>query len=130
MDFKKTLLILFLFVGLNTFAQNRLEFNQVITIDTLFEATGSYIYTDTYIVPNNQVAKVVLAKITNNSYGYGNIWINGVQWSASDGNNISIDRPLWLKAGDTIVCGGRKYNSNNITYFVHINIIEFNIVTD
>jgi len=131
MDFKKILLIFFLFVGLNTVAQNRLEFNQVVTIDTSFTATGgSNIYTDTYIVPNNKVAKVVLAKINNYSSGYGNIWVNGVQWSALDGNDISIDRPLWLKAGDNIVCGGRKYNTYNVTYFMHINIIEFNIVTD
>lgn len=129
MDFKKILLIACLFVGLNTVAQNRLEFNQVVTIDTTIVGNSSgFYYTDTYTVPANKVAKIEMAKINNHSYGYGNIFVNGVKWNATDGNNILINTPIWLKSGDTFKCGGRKYNTNIITYYIHISIIEFNIV--
>ena len=129
MDFKKLLLILCLFVGLNTVAQNRLEFNQVVTIDTTIVGNSvDFYYTDTYTVPANKVAKIEMAKINNYSYGYGNILVNGVKSNALDGSSILINTPIWLKSGDTFKCGGRKYNTNIITYYIHISIIEFNIV--
>ena len=46
MDFKKLLLIICLFVGLNTFAQNRLEFNRV--LDTIITVNTGSSYVSVY----------------------------------------------------------------------------------
>ncbi|MEC9209751.1 MAG: hypothetical protein VX762_04925 [Bacteroidota bacterium] len=65
---RKTLLIFCLFVGLNTVAQNRLEFNQVINIDTTISYSqgnsyGSFlVFSSEYEVPADKVWKVVHVK--------------------------------------------------------------------
>ena len=111
---KNTLLIFFLFVGLNTVAQNRLEFNQVINISSDTPAS------DRDTVPQNKVWKIVSALSTNE--GSTNIWINDVNMNFS-----SYYFPYWLKEGGIVGAEENyQYRSNKI----EISIIEFNIVTD
>ena len=111
---KNTLLIFFLFVGLNTVAQNRLEFNQVINISSDTPAS------DKDTVPQNKVWKIVGAFSTNSSYT--NIWINGLNM---DPNSYYF--PYWLKEGEIV---GATENWQYATNQLEISIIEFNIITD
>ena len=114
MDFKKILLILCLFVGLNTFAQNRLEFNQVINISS---NTTNYSL-DT--VPQKKVWKIT-GIAASNSNPYARPIINN-----NDIGQEYITYPYWLKEGSII---GAFINSN---YFntLEFSIIEFNIIID
>ena len=112
MDFKKTLLIICLFVGLNTVAQNRLEFNQVLNIAN----TGTTNYSlDT--VPQNKVWKIIGSAAQDNS-NYCKPIINGVI-------SYSITYPYWLKEGGVIGVW-----SNGLSKTFEFSIIEFNVVTD
>lgn len=137
MDFKKTLLIICLFVGLNTVAQNRLEFNEVITIDTTFSQTFSpgtqTYYGDYHYVPDGKVWKV--------EYWYSNgcMQINDMDIlgklhyaGSQSSQNVAVEPvsfPIWLKSGDKI-----RYkfwhNGNNQSISFFISVLEFNIVTD
>ena len=110
MDFKNILLIACLFVGLNTVAQNRLEFNQVLNISS--NTTNNSIDT----VPQNKVWKIT---------GYSRS-ISGNSGAKPILNGVSLEEmtvPYWLKEGGVI--GTWTYNSS---YFYSFNIIEFNIV--
>tara|TARA_B110000211_G_scaffold63613_1_gene72896 strand:- start:177 stop:506 length:330 start_codon:yes stop_codon:yes gene_type:complete len=108
MDFKKTLLIFFLFVGINTVAQNRLEFNQVINISS--NITNYAIDT----VPQNKVWKIAGLATTNN-VNYSRPIINGATIE-------SLSLPYWLGEGESI--GVWVGTSSSIEF----SIIEFNIV--
>jgi hypothetical protein len=137
MDFKKTLLIICLFVGLNTFAQNRLEFNQVLTIDTAFSQTFSpgtqTYYGDYHYVPAGKVWKI------ESFFSNGTMQINDVDVAAKlyyagsqSSQNVAVEPvsfPIWLKSGDKIRYrfwhGG---NHQSISFL--ISALEFNIVTD
>ena len=114
MDFKKLLLIFFLFVGLNTFAQNRLEFNQVINISS---NTTNYSL-DT--VPQNKVWKIT-GIAAGNSTAYARPIINN-----NDINQEYITYPYWLKEGSIIGAWINSNYPNNLEF----SIIEFNIITD
>jgi hypothetical protein len=130
MDFKKTLLIAFLFIGINSFAQKRLEFNQVITIDTTITTSSNSITTNTVIVPIDktwkieyffgdhlQVNGISLGYMTESSYNYG---------AAARFTSNAI----WVKEGDQIrfQTGGCGNGCGTRSYF--LSAIEFNIVTD
>jgi hypothetical protein len=111
MDFKKTLLILCLFVGLNTVAQNRLEFNQVLNI-----SSNTTIYSlDT--VPQNKVWKITGSAAQDNT-NYCTPIINGVIFN-------TITYPYWLKEGGVIGVW-----SNGLSKTFEFSIIEFNVVSD
>jgi hypothetical protein len=111
MDFKKTLLILCLFVGLNTVAQNRLEFNQVLNI-----SSNTTIYSlDT--VPQNKVWKIIGSAAQDNT-NYCKPIINGVI-------SYTITYPYWLKEGGVIGVW-----SNGLSKTFEFSIIEFNVVSD
>jgi hypothetical protein len=141
MDFKKTLLIICLFVGLNTFAQNRLEFNQVLTIDTNY--TGSFAgnvnhihYGSDYYVPAGTVWKIE-SHATDGTLEINDIEVPFVIYGGSGSSqSVAVNNifPIWLKSGDKIRYRWNGYCSSNggcaITYQFFISIIEFNIVTD
>ncbi|MEC9209752.1 MAG: hypothetical protein VX762_04930 [Bacteroidota bacterium] len=134
---RKTLLIFCLFVGLNTVAQNRLEFNQVVTIDTNYnpyQAYGNFTYYDSYYyVPAGKAWKIEASA----SNGY--LEINDVdmqhRYYAGSGSyqSVAINNlyPIWLKSGDKI-----RYRFNGscgtsgcwptIRHFT--SILEFNVV--
>ena len=137
MDFKKTLLIICLFVGLNTFAQNRLEFNQVLTIDSTLSGnlsgSGNYTeYSDVYTVPNNKTWKIEFL------YPYNCIIINNVEVSLYGGSentsSFFSSGQIWLKDGDEIrfkYSGYWNGSGNGAWQFsFFLSAIEFNVVTD
>ena len=114
---KKTLLILCLFVGLNTVAQNRLEFNQVLNI----ASTGITNYSlDT--VPQNKVWKIT-GFISDNDISLIRPVINNV--ALGDSPQIH-PFPYWLKEGGVI----GVWTNPTYTLFLEYSIIEFNVVTD
>ena len=127
---KKTLLIFCLFVGLNTVAQNRLEFNQVVTIDSSYSisTTGTtYYYGDYYYVPFGKVWKV--ESFSSN----GDFQINDVDILGRVYSNIGIDPisfPIWLKSGDKIRYSNYYQHPGNAGIEFFISALEFNIVTD
>lgn len=137
MDFKKTLLIICLFVGLNTFAQNRLEFNEVITIDTTFSTTfptgTQTYYGDYHYVPAGKVWKVEYW------YSNGSIQINDMDIlgklhyaGSQSSQNVAVEPisfPIWLKSGDKIRYKNWHNGSLQEIRFL-ISALEFNIVTD
>ena len=73
MDFKHTLLIAFLFIGLNSFAQNRLEFNQIVSISGPLSSAG---YSQLDTVPIGKAYKVTAFNQGSDGY-YVNLTING-----------------------------------------------------
>jgi hypothetical protein len=118
MDFKKILLIACLFVGLNTFAQKRLEFNRI------FSHSGT-ISSQTLTLDTVPAGKTY--KITSfiKSHGYVSMLINNMSWGSSYSNiNEDYSFPIWLKEGDILKV--HNYSSSNYSY--HISGIEFNIV--
>ena len=136
MDFKKTLLIICLFIGLNTVAQNRLEFNQVLTIDSTLSGNisgpGNYTqYSDVYTVPNNKTWKIEFL------HPYSGIMINNVEiglYGADGSTSFFTSGQIWLKDGDEIrfkysgYWNGNGSNAWQFSFF--LSAIEFNIVTD
>jgi hypothetical protein len=138
---KHTFLILCLFVGLNTVAQNRLEFNQVINI-TKSEAiiainnpTVHYSPTTDTIVPAGKVWKVVKA----NTHSYEN---NTESTSVLCARFLLNDNPLnqssdleglWLDSGTKLsffgyCCTNYSWTAYNLHFY--ISIIEYNIIPD
>jgi hypothetical protein len=124
MDFKKTLLIACLFVGLNTFAQNRLEFNQVITIDstisitTTFYNTTQSVHSNIYIVPAGKVWKIEYIVPFNYAFLINNRSLfNGY---------YKDNGTLWLKEGDEVKFKYSTSSTGSLTFF--LSAIEFNIV--
>ena len=119
MDFKKTLLIAFLFIGINSFAQNRLEFNQIVSISGSFSSSG---YSQLDTVPVGKAYKVTSYNQSSGSY-YHRLTINGsALFPATYKGGLVF--PLWLKAGD--ILGVYRASSSLDSY--HISGIEFNIV--
>jgi len=139
MDFKNTLLIICLFVGLNTFAQNRLEFNQVITYDTtMIDPVGPHTFnliSETLIVPAGKVWKMEYLS-THEQLSW---WINDSEIPSftyvTSTSNIYIksaistyQNKIWLKSGDEIY-GRFDYICNNCgtqERSLFMSIIEFN----
>jgi hypothetical protein len=116
MDFKKTLLIACLFAGFSSFAQKRLEFNEIISFSG---DNGIYQYSILDTVPTGKAIKIT----TFNFVGSCSIFINKTtisQYASSVTNNL----PIWLKEGDVF---GIKNHSNTNTYY-QLSGIEFNIV--
>ena len=113
---KKLLLIICLFVGLNTFAQNRLEFNQVLNISS----TGTTNYSlDT--VPQNKVWKIT-SVISEHVLTHVKPVINNI--TLMDPTLRTF--PYWLKEGGVIgVDNNPSYN-----FILEFSIIEFNIISD
>jgi len=148
MDFKKTLLIICLFVGLNTVAQNRLEFNQVLTIDSNYtvthgSSTGFVNYGDYYYVPTGKVWKIlsyVVTGATQNRLEINDIEMFPQLHTSGGGGTLMVavepvHLPIWLKSGDKIrykfINNSQNQNNNNTFYAkFFLSIIEFNIVTD
>lgn len=143
MDFKKTLLIFCLFVGLNTFAQNRLEFNQVLTIDSNYTvthgaSTGFVNYGDSYYVPTGKVWKIlsyVVTGATKNRLEINDIEMEPQLYSSGSGatSMVAVEPvhlPIWLKSGDKIrykfVNNSQQPNNTFYAKFF-LSIIEFNI---
>ena len=129
---KKKLLIACLFVGLNTVAQNRLEFNQVVTIDSSYTipnvGNGYYYDGEYYYVPSGKAWKV--ESFSSNGY----FQINDVTLIGRVFNNAGVDPisfPIWLKSGDKIRYSNYYHNSgSNVGIEFFISALEFNIVTD
>ena len=118
MDFKKTLLIAFLFMGINSFAQKRLEFNQIVSISGSYSYTG---YSQLDTVPPGKTYKITAY---NQSGSYNVLLtINGSVLSPVSYKG-GVVFPLWLKAGD--ILGVYRASSSLDSY--HISGIEFNIV--
>jgi len=120
MDFKKLLLILCLFVGLNTFAQNRLEFNRIVSLSGSLAGT-QIIQLDT--VPVGKTYKITAFNYTNNYIGLN---INNLTYPYAS-SNTSLQVPIWLKEGDIL---GIQFTYGNGSGTYHISAIEFNIITD
>ena len=128
---KKTLLIACLFVGLNTVAQNHLEFNQVVTIDSSYTipyVSNQYYYDgEYYYVPSGKAWKV--ESFSSNGY----FQINDVKLIGRVlGSNAGVDPisfPIWLKSGDKINYANYFHNGgNNVPIEFFISALEFNIV--
>ena len=119
MDFKKTLLILCLFVGLNTVAQNRLEFNEIVSF------SGTTYGTQTIQLDTVSVDKVIKVTSLNANSNYIQIIINNIT-NDYGGSSNNLSTPIWLKEGD--ILGIQSTWNGNYNY--HISGIEFNIVTD
>tara|TARA_B100000795_G_scaffold208387_1_gene161869 strand:- start:98 stop:493 length:396 start_codon:yes stop_codon:yes gene_type:complete len=128
---KKTLLIACLFVGLNTVAQNHLEFNQVVTIDSSYTipyVSNQYYYDgEYYYVPPGKAWKV--ESFSSNGY----FQINDVKLIGRVlGSNAGVDPisfPIWLKSGDKINYANYFHNGgNNVPIEFFISALEFNIV--
>ena len=118
MDFKNTLLIAFLFIGINSFAQNILEFNRIISHSG--PLNGETITLDT--VPAGKTYKIT-SFIKSNQYV--NMVINNMDWGTDVSRiNEKYSFPVWLKEGDIL----KVYNWSNSNYSYHISGIEFNIV--
>lgn len=137
---KKILLIACLFVGLSSFAQNRLEFNQVISVDSLLTyniGSGNYtVYSHILTVPPNKTWKIEFLSMNCS-------WlINGTQITTYIGQYIQsgagggaygvsgfTGQSIWLKEGDQIKA---KYtgSTNGSTFYqnFYLSAIEFNIV--
>jgi hypothetical protein len=142
MDFKKILLIACLFVGLSSFAQKRLEFNQVVTIDTNYIWQAPYgnwtHYTSYHYVPAAGKVWKIESSASNGYLQINDVDVAGRLYYAGSqsSQNVAVEPvsfPIWLKSGDKIryrfsgsctiaIC------PSTITHF--ISIIEFNIVTD
>ena len=121
MDFKKILLIACLFVGLNTFAQNRLEFNKVISLSGVINAGNPPV--SVYTVPVGKILKIT--SFVRSSI-YANISINSMVYANGVGvSNDSYHFPIWLKEGDVLEI---KFTYSNSSSVYHISGIEFNIV--
>jgi hypothetical protein len=139
MDFKKILLIACLFVGLNTVAQNRLEINQVVTIDTNYtysQSAGNYTYYDSYYyVPVGTVWKIE-SHTTSGTMQINDVDVAGkLHYAGSQSSqNVAVEPvsfPIWLKSGDKIrykFSGNCGINGCWPTVRFFISIIEFNIV--
>ena len=124
MDFKKVLLILCFFVSLNTVAQNRLEFNRIVSLSGSV-VSGQIIQLDT--VPVGKAYKITSF---TNSYLFIGICINNLIYpNNQDLRAYNFHFPIWLKEGDVL---GVQDNSTNgsTSNMYHISAIEFNIVTD
>ena len=129
---KKKLLIACLFVGLNTVAQNHLEFNQVVTIDSSYTipnvGNGYYYDGEYYYVPSGKAWKV--ESFSSNGY----FQINDVTLIGRVFNNAGVDPisfPIWLKSGDKIRYSNYYHNAgSNVGIEFFISALEFNIVTD
>jgi hypothetical protein len=122
MDFKKILLMFFLFVGLNTFAQNRLEFNRIVSLSGSITQAQS-IQLDT--VPVAKTYKITAFKSTGK---YVAFIINNITYPLSDeSKDFNFYFPVWLKEGDVVGVQNCYYSSGE---GYHISAIEFNIVTD
>jgi hypothetical protein len=141
MDFKKTLLIFFLFIGLNTVAQKRLEFNQVVSEDSLLTynlgGNGNYtLYSHTLTVPPNKTWKIEFLSMNCS-------WlINGTQITTYIGEYIQsgagggaygvsgfTGQSIWLKEGDQIKARYTGYTNGSTFYQnFYLSAIEFNIV--
>ena len=119
---KNILLIACLFVGLNTVAQNRLEFNQVISLSGSLSASLQSIQLDT--VPLGKAYKIT-AWNTGGTYVIFNI--NNLIFPHAYSNATS-QFPIWLKEGDVLGVQNTYSQGNGGVY--HISGIEFNIVTD
>jgi hypothetical protein len=118
MDFKKTLLIACLFVGLNSFAQKRLEFNEIVSFSG--SLSNQTITLDT--VPVGKAYKITSFIKT---HVYIDILVNNISWGSTYGRvNENYSFPIWLKEGD--ILGVRCFGSTFYSY--HISGIEFNIV--
>lgn len=121
----------------NTIAQNNLQFNQIITSDTMI--TGSVYWpsgvsheSSIYIVPNDKICKIVKSKLDIRSTSGSSYWdyedfkINDVA--------VNIDE-VWLREGDEIKfeAGGQNSNSNSYSNYIFeyfISIIEYNLIPD
>ena len=121
MDFKKLLLIFFLFVGLNTVAQNRLEFNRIVSLSGSLAGT-QIIQLDT--VPVGKTYKITAFNHSNNQIGLN---INNLTYPYAS-TTTSLQVPIWLKEGDILGVQDTYSFGGGGTY--HISAIEFNIVTD
>ena len=97
MDFKKTLLIICLFLGLNTFAQNQLQFNRV--IDTVLSITIP-------VGVNMSSLDAGGNKTSGITYGDFISPANGKVWKVE---SIMIQTPVFL-APDIMYCAGGQYS--------------------
>ena len=124
MDFKNKLLIAFLFVGLNTFAQNRLEFNRIVSLSGSL-AGGQIMQLDT--VPLGKAYKITAYHDSDHYIGFT---INNFMWpnNTNINNHPSNSFPIWLKEGDILGVQDTYSSGGGGTY--HISAIEFNIITD
>jgi hypothetical protein len=129
MDFKNTLLIAFLFIGINSFAQNRLEFNQIVSLTGSNNSTG-YFPLDT--VPEGKAYKITSYNQSATSYNFMLTINGGLQVGEGFYGHLhpvtykgGLVFPLWLKAGD--ILGVHRSAWGEIASY-HISGIEFNIV--
>ena len=117
MDFKHTLLIAFLFIGINSFAQKRLEFNEIVSF------SGTTFLTQTIQLDTVSVDKVIKVTSLNANSIYMQIIINNITYDYTEHSN-NLSTPIWLKEGDIL---GIQSTSNGYGKY-HISGIEFNIV--
>ena len=123
MDFKKTLLIACLFVGFNTVAQNRLEFNRIVSLSGSITSSSGGTISQLDTVPVGKAYKITAFHHTSDHVGLS---INNLVYQYTS-QNTSLQVPVWLKEGD-ILSIQYTWNAGSGTY--HISAIEFNIVTD
>jgi hypothetical protein len=116
---KNILLIACLFVGLNTVAQNRLEFNQIVSISGSFGSAG---YSQLDTVPAGKAYKVTGFNQSGSSYSTF-LTINGSELQPVSYKG-GLVFPLWLKEGDIL----GVFRSTSSVRRYHISGIEFNIV--
>ena len=140
MDFKKQIFIVFFCIGISSFAQNQLEFNQVITYDTTFSnvpvSSVNQIIMNSEIltVPVNKVWKIEYLKIDDYlKYSINDVLIESF-FATHSGSGVSmtpiINNKIWLKSGDQFYAR-YQWSCNNcspMTRSVFFSIIEFNVL--
>lgn len=128
---KKILLIITLAIfAFNSQAQGRLQFNQVLTIDTAITTSNSnYIHSNEYIVPTNKVWKVCRLFYNESGIARAQFLLNNIKIATEITSSYSNSEVFWMKESDTIKFG-LKSDSNGVTGGFLVSIIEFNIIPE
>jgi len=130
--------ILFLGFSINSIAQNNLQFNQIITTDTIINGSiywsnGINVTQDIYVVPDGMVCKITSSKIAMYVTS-GSNYSNYISQSFTVNNiSMSVDG-VWLRGGDVIsfTTSGSFNNASSSNYRIEmfISIIEYNLISD
>jgi len=112
---KKSIVILLFFIAFGAKAQGNLQFNQVITKSQILSCGQT---STTLTVPVGKVWKIEY-------YSYDSFYINNINLSFN--SSADDNRPIWLKAGDSIYYKNTFPSTNCIAVNFLLSIIEFNI---
>jgi hypothetical protein len=122
---------IFLLLGMFSFSQGNLQFNQVLSYSQTFNTSASgsiYSFTSPlYTVPSGKVWKIEKFVMHETSSSLTSGWLvvnSGCKLFPDEVNS----GPVWLKAGDEFVAKVSVSGGSNFSGDFFISIIEFNVV--